>query len=234
MFNHQRVRSKLEKVLDSEGIRVRYKDSSKFMWLLGKILFFNPKFMTDYITTIHRTVYFPTKDFTKDDYRVWSIMAHEAVHAADSKKWTFPLFASVYLFPQVLSLLALGAIGAFWDLSYLWFLVSLVLLAPLPAYGRMKFEMRGYAVSMAAYNWTAQIQNTLSGSDRITPLQESPDWAVDQFVGSSYYWMWPFKGDVEARLDGWLARISYEQIEKDIPIAGVVKAIVFEELRENG
>ena len=46
--------------------------------------------------------------------------------------------------------------------------------------------------------------------------------------------MWPFKENVENRLNGWLARIAYDQIEEDIPVAGVVKAIVFEELQENG
>jgi hypothetical protein len=172
VLSHQRIRMKLEKFLESEGIRVRYKDSSRFMWLLGKILFFNPRFMTGYITTIHRTVYFPTKDFAKDDYRVWSIMAHEAVHAADSRKWTFPAFACAYLFPQILAVAALGAFGGFWDLKWLWCLAALAFLAPIPAYGRMRLEMRGYAMSMAVHNWSVQVQNSISEHTATSNLQK--------------------------------------------------------------
>jgi hypothetical protein len=45
--------------------------------------------------------------------------------------------------------------------------------------------------------------------------------------------MWPFKGDTESRLQRWLDRIAYEQIEAEIPISKVMKAIIFEELKDN-
>src|SRR5208283_2209132 len=88
------------------NLQVKYKDQSTFMKILGKILFFNPSFMTSYITTIGDTIYFTTESYTTQDSLDASIvLMHELVHMTDEKTYSKPLFAISYLFPQILALL---------------------------------------------------------------------------------------------------------------------------------
>ena len=157
---------------DRYGIEIAYKDESKFMQLLGKLLFFNKRFMTSYTTTISDTVYFPSRDSVKQNRDTAAlVLGHELQHVNDAHKMTFPIFALMYLSPQIFALLAILAI---W-FSPLW-LLALVCLLPIPSPGRTVLELHGYAVSTVLIrrwcSWRAD--------------------CVSQFTTSAYYWMWPF------------------------------------------
>jgi hypothetical protein len=52
------------------SLQIAYKDSSWLMKLLGALLFFAPKFMTSYVTTIGYNVYFPNQAFMISSPRI--------------------------------------------------------------------------------------------------------------------------------------------------------------------
>src|SRR4030043_385107 len=88
------------------NLKIKYKDESLLMKILGKLMFFNKGFMTSYTTTIGSTIYFPNSNFVKARPISSSvILLHELVHLYDNSKFTAPLFSFLYLFPQILVLL---------------------------------------------------------------------------------------------------------------------------------
>ena len=161
--------------------KVVCKNESKFMLLLSKVLFFNKKFMSHYVTTVGNTIYVPDSSFFDDDDSSFSTIAHEYVHMCDHKKYGF-LFNFGYLFPQILSLLSLLS---FFDIKWLF---CLLFLLPLPSMGRTYFEYRGYSMSMACYYWLYKEKPPI------------PHY-VDYFTTSLYYWMCPHKGYIEKKLE---------------------------------
>ena len=106
-------------------------------------------------------------------------LAHEYVHLKDRKRLGW-LFNILYLSPQIFALLAIGAI---WNS---WWLLSLLFLLPWPSPGRAWLEARAYKVTIVLH-W------------HLTKREISPFWIREQFTGTNYYWMWPFKKDVERR-----------------------------------
>jgi hypothetical protein len=136
---------------------IKVKQESALMKVLGRLMFWNKGFMAHSITTIGNTVYFPQKaidrwfyvgsDKKKAAYKraYCESLAHEYVHMLDGRsRW----FKAGYLAPQVLGVLALGSLGAFWCSYALWCLLFLVALAPWPSPGRTKAETRAYTVSL--------------------------------------------------------------------------------------
>src|SRR5208283_5642101 len=89
-------------------LQIKFKDSSWFMKLLGALLFFAPKFMTSYVTTIGYNVYFPNQAFI-DANPVDSeiLLAHELMHCNDAKNMNPIIFGLLYMAPIVLVLPAL-------------------------------------------------------------------------------------------------------------------------------
>jgi len=182
---------------------LKFKDESKFMKPLGKLLFFNKKFMTGYITTIGKTVYWPNKEmFDSDPRRSFLTLAHEYVHVLDyvQKPVRFTLG---YFFPQILAapallfvllspilvpLIIFGILSPYFLLS----LVTLAFLAPIPSPGRKSAEMRGYGMSIKVNTW-------LHGGVN----QSYIDWCANQFTGSAYFYMWPFESNVKKELAEW-------------------------------
>jgi hypothetical protein len=165
------------------GLKVMFKDQSLFMKILGFLLFFNKKFMTNYTTTIGSTVYFPSEKWLNERKEsAAAVLAHELVHIADSKKVGSFTFSYCYLIPQVFALLSLLAIFG----SPLW-LITLAFLAPLPAPIRTYYELRGYAVTDAV---------CFKASGIFTDIE----WMAGQFESSSYFFMWPFKNDIRERI----------------------------------
>ena len=122
MKEDAQLRKEIEKYCTDRGLVYCIKEDSWLMRLIGKILFFNKGFMTQYMTTIHEKVYFPKDDY-KDDYNVWTVSPHEMVHLDDSRWFTYLLYDAIYLFPQCLAILSLLAFGAFANLNFLWFLI---------------------------------------------------------------------------------------------------------------
>ena len=116
----------------------------------------------------------------------WTIIFHEGVHVRQAKKYTRPGFAFLYLFPQVLALLAI--LGVF--LSPLW-LLSLLFLLPLPAPFRMLFELEAYSMTVYTTQWKDGSQSD---------MKNLIDFILLQFTGKGYWYMWPFTGYIKRKL----------------------------------
>jgi hypothetical protein len=162
------------------------------MKFVGKIMFFNKGFMTDYITTIGKTVYFPSKaKFEADPGAYFYTLAHEYVHVADyaARPTTFIIG---YLFPQILASLSLLSLLAFFSPYFLLFLLTLIFVAPIPAPYRAWAEIRGYAMSCKVRLWDGWSEETVRNRLELK--------YANAFTTSAYYFMWPFKNYVIRKL----------------------------------
>jgi hypothetical protein len=191
--NFKSILASLQK--DEPSIRIRYKDSSWFMKLLGALLFFNKGFTTKYITTIGSTIYFPSEQMiTSNPIDGCVAICHEYVHIKDSKRYGRLLFSFMYLFPQILALLAFVALPVLF-ISFkisLIFIGFLIFAAPLPAYWRSQLEVRGYSMTLFVANeyYKELGMNEDNRSVHLFGLANKIN--TEEFIGSGYYWMWPF------------------------------------------
>ena len=103
-------------------------------------------------------------------------------------------FVLGYFFPQILVVISLMAVLAVINPWFLLALISLLALAPIPAPFRKKIEMRGYGMSIKAYQWR---NNLIINDDRF-------NYYVDKFITSDYYYMWPFPESIKEELRGWI------------------------------
>lgn len=197
---------------EAPGFALKFKNESVPMRVLGTLMFFNPSFMTEYTTTIGRTVYFPSKQYVLDNQSIaFEILAHELVHMVDEK--SDKAYKVKYLFPQILSLMALLSVFSFVSAWALLFLLFLLALLPLPAPWRKTTELRGYTMSLAMLHWTGDaIDNS------------TLDYYAKQFTGSAYYFMWPFKSAVMAELQRIATQVKTDAVLTD-PLFVRVKAI---------
>jgi len=163
------------------GFEILSKKESPLIKIISKILFFNKRFLTSYVTTLYPKVYVPELPWReKDHVAAMATLAHEYVHLKDRKRmWLF--FNFLYLFPQNLAPFAL--LGAFGN-SPLWYLFLLFLL-PIPSPTRTWLEFRGYRMTLAI--WSHFLGSEWSPSRFIESIVER------NFAGSAYYWMFPFK-----------------------------------------
>ena len=184
------------------GVEIKFKDESRFMKALGYLLFFNPKFMTRFVTVIGKTVYFPSRQRVEQDPdSAARVLCHELVHLTDARRVGALSFSLSYLFPQCLALLALSAIfvGP-------WALLFLAFLAPLPAPLRTFWELRGYAMTDAvAYRMDGKFT--------------FKDWMAGQFTSGSYFFMWPFLSDIKDRIEENRKLILNGTLHEKIPAA---------------
>lgn len=179
------------------SFEIRYKNQSLGQKILGRLLFFNREYMTEYTSTFGTKVYFPSTDFVAQDrMRAFRILSHEYVHILDATKSVWKknrriTFSLLYLFPQFLALFSLGAILSIWfGKWFLIFLLFLIFAAPLPSFTRTIIEMRGYWMNLAITLW------------RHSELRkESRENIVKMFTSFAYYRMWPYKGSVEKMID---------------------------------
>jgi len=165
-------------------LQIKYKNQSTFMKLIGKILFFNKSFMTNFTTTVGSTVYFPSESFVK--VRPISselILLHELVHVQDSKKYNKLLFGFLYLLPLSLLPISILLFLFSWKIALFLLLLSFV---PLPAYFRMTFEKRAYLVSLYCMYQLSVKKNFTSNLDSASKSY------LSGFKDASYYFMWPF------------------------------------------
>lgn len=211
-FDHKEM---FETLVVSEGVGVRYKNESRRMRFIGKAMFWNNEFMTDLTTTLGGTVYFPSRQWVEADYYgAWRILCHEIVHIEDERalgkfRWWFSV---QYALPQALAVLALLS----YPLQTWWPLLFLLCLAPLPAPWRMKIEMRGYAMTMAVHFWY--------GKTGIS--QELKANVAENFTGSRYYWMWPFKSAVDREVGRWSKMILCDEVFDQGPVFGRVQKMI--------
>jgi hypothetical protein len=170
----------------------KVKEDSAFMRFLGKVSFFNKRFLSGYITTMGNTIYVPRDRNTPG---IWRVVAHEWIHLEQNKRQGF-MHGVLYMVPQVLAFLSLLSILAIW-LSNWWLLCLLFLLclAPIPAPWRMSKEFEAYTMSMAVSHWER--------TDTDYYLQN----IAKNFYGPSYYFMWPFKDSITAKLKEELEKV---------------------------
>lgn len=201
-------------LVEESGAKVRLKSSSPLMKIIGVLLYpFNRTFMTRYTTTIGSTIYVPKHPRRHNELSHLSsarTLAHELVHVFDYQRQPF-WFVVSYLLPQILSLLALLAVLSIWIQPMIWFLVFLAFLAPFPSHWRTYWEVRGYSMS-AAFNYWAGLTETVD-----------PSRYYDAFVGSSYYFMWPFRDDVAERFIPYVEETEEDLLFQSIPTALLVQ-----------
>ena len=136
------------------GFGIRFKDESRLMRIIGKLLFFNKSFMTSYTTTTFSKVYFPNRKRFEErgPDAAYITLRHEAIHLRDSRKFfLFFQLSYIFLLPAILTF------RAFW-------------------------EWRGYKESIRAYY---EVYGVIPDS-RVESI-------VNNFVGSSYLYMFPFR-----------------------------------------
>jgi len=203
-------------------IKVAYKDESKFMKLLGTLLFFNKGFMDIFITTIGNTVYYPNRKWIMDhEIDAILVLAHEYEHIKDNQRLGKILYPLMYLFPQCLGLLSLLAVLAFIT-PYAWFfLLFLLCFAPIPSPGRKYIELRGYKMSLYIYNLYLKHHGFLS-DERKERLMNMCDSFDMYFTGGSYYFMWPF--GVKDELKSFTRNLVNERIKESETYVNVGKA----------
>jgi len=101
------------------NLQIKYKNNSFIMKVFGKILFFNPSFMSDYTTTIDSTIYFPSETFVKTKPIANTVtVLHELVHIHDSQVYNKYIYTLLYLFPQILALFIIPLFFFAWKIAY--------------------------------------------------------------------------------------------------------------------
>jgi len=189
---------------------VKWKDKSLVQKLLGVLLFFNPLYLSGYITTFYPVVWFPSQaEYEKKPVDSLIVLAHERVHLLDAVQhgWWFRFS---YLLPQVLFIpLLFGSIACvigghtLYSLVYLG--LGLVVLAPWPSPWRVQWEKRGYAMTFAANYWLfGVISSQLKQKIRTHFL----DW--------SYYKMSRNPKDIDSWIAGVVADIEGDTIRSDV------------------
>jgi hypothetical protein len=184
------------------GFSVKWKTDSFTQKLLGWVLFFNPKYMTGYITTFYPSVYFPSKDrYEANPINSLQVLAHERVHLLDSIRYGV-WFKFSYLLPQVLFapfLLASLAclIGGLNLTSLILLLLGVVALFPWPSPWRTNWEKRGYAMTLATNYW-------IFGSIP-DPLKQS---VRNHFLDWSYFKMSRSQANINAWLNSTIISIE--------------------------
>lgn len=142
-------------------------------------------FVLRYTTTIGASCYMKgtrAENLANPD---WDTLAHEGVHARDDHRKPVR-FKLSYLFPQILALLALGAIAGIWWRPALWCLVALAAIAPWPAPFRVYWERRGYRMSIVCA--------VLERGENYVKQPAFLEWMADHFTKADYWFMggfWP-------------------------------------------
>lgn len=179
-------------ILELQKLNPKYnvvnKKDSILMKILSKILFFNNKFMTSYITTIGNTVYLADNNFYERDIYIANplgSLAHEFRHTRDAAKYG-PLYYLGYLSPVIFSLLIIP----FCFVLGWWALLFLLFLLPIPSLGRMIIELRGYTMTLFVYHYFAVKDNKEDIKGLLMEAAQSIE--SRNFHSSSYYFMWPF------------------------------------------
>lgn len=200
------------------SLKIKFKDQSLFMKILGFLLFFNKDFMTSFTTTVGTTIYYPSEDYMKNKpITSFVILLHELIHVIDFNKNKL-LFIFLYLFPQILALLALPALFVSWKIAILF----LLFLLPLPSYFRMKYERKAYAVSLYVIHKLSLKKNFKA------ELSVQKDNYISYFKNNDYYYMWIFNS-IDSNFNDYLSNIergdrpfedpSFDIIDKYIDLA---------------
>lgn len=207
----------------SKNIKLLPKSSSKLMKAIGwffKATKISPQFMERYYTTIGETIYVPDRILENPaGANLVRTVTHELVHIADSNRLTGAFFKFLYLFPQSMASLALISLLAPLSLKFLWCLLFLLCLAPIPAPFRYLFELRAYRMQILF----SRTEDKLT-DEQMVPIYE---WIEKQLCTSLYYWTWPFPKAVRKHLknESWTGTGIYKDTLHWIYIRKVVVAL---------
>jgi hypothetical protein len=191
LFIEKYIASKME----DKKIEITTKESSNLMKLIGWFLStiqINKTFMTNYITTIGTTIYFPEKLIEEiAPKRFMEVVIHECVHAVDEHNNKL-LYKPSYL-PELFLGLPLLIISIIlfilksWIAASVLLILALLCILPVPKPGRYHWEIRAYSTSLGI----AHIFN----EDKAY-INQIKRWICGQLTGSSYYFTWPFKDKI--------------------------------------
>lgn len=113
IMNEQDVKQLIQELTEElPGFEIRYKNESRLQKIIGYILFFNRRYMTNYTTTIGKKVYFPSREWAANNHpnTIYRILSHEAVHVRDyCRFWLLFAFSYLLLLPTVFTF------RAFWE-----------------------------------------------------------------------------------------------------------------------
>ena len=169
------------------------------MNFLSKLLFFNKRFMTGFVTTWYPHIYVPKLPWRENNHTsAMATLAHEWVHLNDRKRLGW-IFNFLYMMPQCFFIFGLLGI---WNP---WFLLFFLFLLPIPSPGRAWAEFRGYKMTIAVYYW-------LSGQ------KIDLKWITDQFMNSNYYFMWPFRGYLMKKFQKEFEKIKNNDLDRDLAV----------------
>ena len=179
-----------------------WKDRSPLNIAIGKFLSpFNSGYMTDFVTTIYPTVYYPTQqEYEQDPMNSFLVLAHESVHLTDARdNWSW--FTISYLAPQVMFVGFFAAALMMLPFTVEGFLAFLLLAVlsvfPFPSPGRTHWEKRGYSMTIAANYWLTGV---------IDP--ELTKECKKNFLNGNYYWMsWSSKD-----IDSWASEAEADAV----------------------
>ena len=121
-------------------------------------------YMTDYVTTLGRTIYVPPNWPERTLASRYETLRHEMVHVRQFERYGFLLMALAYVFLPM-------PIGLAWC--------------------RYRLEREAYEESM-------RVAYELEGAEALAAMR---DHVIEQFVGPSYAWMWPFPSEIAAWYD---------------------------------
>lgn len=205
------------------SMHVKPKSSSKLMRAIGwlfAVTKISPEFMERYYTTIGDTVYVPDDLLKNPDVKnLVRVLTHESIHIMDAGRYSDPLFKVLYLFPQSLASLALLSLLAPLSIKFLWCLLFLLFLAPIPAPFRYWFELRAYRTSILF----ARKEDKLKDEEML-PIYE---WITKQLSTNLYYFTWPFPSMITKHLkdESFLEQEEYQGIIKNISIKNTLKVL---------
>jgi hypothetical protein len=199
--------------------KIAPKESSRMMRVIGwlfKVLPISPTFMTEYITTINDTMNVPEPMMAELDVPV---VGHETVHIVDNHTLGKVLYNFLYMFPQDLAVLSILSVLGIWYTSFLWCLLFLACLAPIPAPFRYWFELRGYRVQVLFFQ----------KKDKYTPEQMESvyTWIIEQLATKLYYWTWPFPEMIHGQISNtyWQKKGIFKEIGNWIAVHRITTKI---------
>lgn len=197
------------RIAAEEQPTIQYRFKNEIWWwkvaYYAIIWIFNREFMVKYTTTLDNQIHFPSRKWLLENQAsAAGVIAHELVHMRNNKARGSFVAGMLYFFPQDLAVLAPLAILGVWIPELTVFLLFVLALAPIPAYWRMEEEMSAYRMSIAFQYWRDGWMHDSYISEYAKP-----------FIGSGYYFMWPFRKQVEGRLRRYLSEVRSGEVRKD-------------------
>lgn len=180
----------------AKDIKLRPKSESKLLKILAPIVMvFNKRFMDGYITTIGNTIWYPDDWLESGDVKSrLQTIAHECIHIKQSSEQTHLVHGFLYLFPQSLAVLSLFSLLAIpFGLGWLWCLLFLLCLAPIPAPFRYMKELEAYRVRILFF------KHVYNSNEEM--LKWAKDLIIKNMTKSDYYFTWPFPKWISKDLD---------------------------------